>query len=1825
MKYTTTILITLAALVCAIAARADAPKADLDVARMKKLAAGIYEIPDSHGVMLTLIEAGKFQMGSGRKEVGRLKDETQRKIEISRPFYIGIMEITQAQYMNAMHPDHTEDGINKGPWGHQMPAFYKGGPWGVERTHVKSPLESDRPMDMLTWEEAMAYCKWLNKREAAAGRLPKGYEYRLPTEAEWEYACRAGSEGQFGVEGEIETFMDVNAEVSDGTTSSPIGRRKANPWGLYDMHGSLYEWVMDWYGPYDEKQKTDPVGPAEGAERVMRGGSYASMKVDDDATEAEKLRRVRSASRSRLPQDFELPIVGMRLALAPAAGAAEYESRKDHKEYDFHYDIRYPGRLRSDVGRDKVTQKKARDLKGYHRREVKWWPKRGVDFTPLEDIRGAPLRTWTPRIPKESFTQSLLDNFPTEPFKAHLVNFRGVGDDAPEIPADPTSYRCPAVVLRLEDGRKRIFLAKYLSEPDRQYIMQVYNKDMERISKTLLQDEYAVPDIAKAYPEGMEHLHKHSGKIRFDTKHASIVIPGKAPADGRSWVREEQNDYVLNTIAHLKNQMEAYWAYHEYSGALVRYWERPKLFKYVPQFGAAGGGGGGGYGGCDLRGPGIEGVFHEWGHGMLCGGLLDFGGAETAADSLQVMGNPANIHKTGHQIEKPWKGFFHGCYPGGGGYEILADDPNWGYAITAITSTLAAEEDTTPMHVYAHLGVERGLWSKEDAIRGMGDLMGQIGARLAEFDCQQEYQFRTHAGAVNRSFLVPVDAIKGIYRCPTAEAPDPFGVSISRLVPNQGAKEITVDFKGDHDPETHADWRACIVAVDKNDICRYSPLWNKGEMSLEINPGDKRFWLTVTATPKALMRGARSETWVVYQGAYTYRYPYQVTLSGAKPGPAYATLADNNNMDLSGTTGLFVFPTMFYGDKFGQILTAYDFTPHLTDTERKAYQARLEKQLEAVKTFHAEYKTKLDRDPDTGIRFYRSWRWERFVQNAELTIRRIEFMLENLKGAPHPNGGGWVSAQAEVAPTAYVGPNCYVMGKAQILDRAQLIESAAVIGDGTVIKDNAKISGKAQIIGDVVVEGFSRIYDAGEIHRITTDTETKDYRGITRTKPNTGTEIKRVNRLSLQGPESGNANLLANYEILRDEPVLLENLMRLRDEGFGFLGYHAEKGQVNHDGFLVGRPGFDGADDHSPLVFNGKDQHAEISCEVIDLGELMIVMRVKVDASGKPQTLFDFGSSLDNRMTLTVKKGGELVLQWTVKGKSESLSARKPLVAGEWATIRVEIDGRRVALHVDESAAEKKSDFRSAYVYAPQFARRNLVFRSRDEKTPNYAAGQLDYLRVYSEVAEDFAALPSPPTVSPNKAMPAVFEKLDEEFGGRAGYRRVVEELYRSSTPLADHVKANDEDLLQILTYEQGDTPEAIRKTLALRDAYYALKAEQAIKQHELKKQYFGSDAVVKKQQEIKQLQEEIDAIRKDYSERRRAAVNEYREAPIDSPKGLAYKAWQENSGKPADPELAKKMDALNKEAAEIGTKIKTLREAVVAPLKPQQDALSTQIARVKTQLDARAQQLTEDSGPVAAVFAAVLKEADEKSKRELQRRRDEMLHKRGEHGGPPTGFLHDDMPYAKLWYQLQDAQRREKAGLSDALLKNKAYIDASIQRVVLQEKQHVLRAEQRKYPFTNAYTQALAACSDREKTQPIHKRISTIRRSISAGELPYMREHLGEFVKEVETAKAAWENARRENATKANADKWKALNASSEPWPQSQSRRWLTKRLVADAIGPDSVDDLKQLRIALKLQDPSQWLFTTDDWKTEHKLEEDFENKNKYIHRWMKRIKPYR
>ena len=290
------------------------PEATLTVATLKQLYRGLYKVPGSHNLLLTYIPAGEFKMGSPKTETGHQSDETRHTVNISRPFYMSVTPVTQAQYLNAMHPDHLELCYKKGPWRKTLPTFYKGGPWHVNvPAGPRGGLETDWHMDMLSWNEATAYAQWLTRREAEAGRLPKGYVYRLPTEAEWEYACRAGTQTPFNTQGDTQDFFA--SEIN-----SPFGRRKPNAWGLYDMHGGVYEWVQDWYGPYNVKVGADPQGPTTGKERVMRGGCTKSMQEEDhgcETTPAERMRFVRSASRHKLPQDYELPITGMRLILGP--------------------------------------------------------------------------------------------------------------------------------------------------------------------------------------------------------------------------------------------------------------------------------------------------------------------------------------------------------------------------------------------------------------------------------------------------------------------------------------------------------------------------------------------------------------------------------------------------------------------------------------------------------------------------------------------------------------------------------------------------------------------------------------------------------------------------------------------------------------------------------------------------------------------------------------------------------------------------------------------------------------------------------------------------------------------------------------------------------------------------------------------------------------------------------------------------------------------------------------------------------------------------------------------------------------------------------------------------------------------------------------------------------------------------------------------------------------------------------------------------------------------------------------------------------------------
>ena len=207
------------------------------------------------------IPPGTFTMGSPTSEAERDNDETQHEVTISRGFWMGRYEVTQAEYLDVM-------GVN--------PSFWTG--------------DLNRPVEQVSWYNAAAYCEALTQREQAAGRLPAGHGYRLPTEAEWEYACRAGTTTAFHYGPALRSGMaNFNGtreyDAAVGTTENPSGIRlritvavgsyAPNAWGLYDMHGNVQEWCRDWTeGDYPPGSATDPTGPATGTFRRQRGGSF---------------------------------------------------------------------------------------------------------------------------------------------------------------------------------------------------------------------------------------------------------------------------------------------------------------------------------------------------------------------------------------------------------------------------------------------------------------------------------------------------------------------------------------------------------------------------------------------------------------------------------------------------------------------------------------------------------------------------------------------------------------------------------------------------------------------------------------------------------------------------------------------------------------------------------------------------------------------------------------------------------------------------------------------------------------------------------------------------------------------------------------------------------------------------------------------------------------------------------------------------------------------------------------------------------------------------------------------------------------------------------------------------------------------------------------------------------------------------------------------------------------------------------------------------------------------------------------------------------------
>jgi len=240
------------------------------------------EITNSIGMKLTLIPVGEFLMGSPEDEADSAVDEgPQHKVRITKPFYMGATEVTQGQWVSVMDTK----------------------PWSGKKYYEEG---NDNPAVYVSWDDVVAYCKKLSSTE---NKL-----YRLPTEAEWEYACRGGTTTAYSFGSSTESLKDYawfgeNAKHIDDKYAYLVGTKNPNPFGLHDMHGNVWEFCSDWYGSdyYGSSPASDPPGATTGSDRVYRGGCGCDAAG-----------RCRSAGRGRGDPSLRDFFLGFRLALIPS-------------------------------------------------------------------------------------------------------------------------------------------------------------------------------------------------------------------------------------------------------------------------------------------------------------------------------------------------------------------------------------------------------------------------------------------------------------------------------------------------------------------------------------------------------------------------------------------------------------------------------------------------------------------------------------------------------------------------------------------------------------------------------------------------------------------------------------------------------------------------------------------------------------------------------------------------------------------------------------------------------------------------------------------------------------------------------------------------------------------------------------------------------------------------------------------------------------------------------------------------------------------------------------------------------------------------------------------------------------------------------------------------------------------------------------------------------------------------------------------------------------------------------------------------------------------
>jgi uncharacterized protein (TIGR02996 family) len=239
----------------------------------------VVEWTNSIGMRFALVPGGRFLMGSPEGELGRTDDERLHEVELTRPYWLGVLPVTQAQWKEVM-------GDN--------PAWFSVGGKGKDDV---ARLDADHfPIESVSWEDAQAF---LGRLTARAEEEKAGWAYRLPTEAEWEHACRAGADVKHPFCLALPSLSLSSTQANfDGNypyggapkgpyleRPSAAGGHEVNPFGLCDMHGNVWEWCSDWFGEYPAQLANDPLGPAGGSGRVLRGGGWLSVGRDCRAAE----------------------------------------------------------------------------------------------------------------------------------------------------------------------------------------------------------------------------------------------------------------------------------------------------------------------------------------------------------------------------------------------------------------------------------------------------------------------------------------------------------------------------------------------------------------------------------------------------------------------------------------------------------------------------------------------------------------------------------------------------------------------------------------------------------------------------------------------------------------------------------------------------------------------------------------------------------------------------------------------------------------------------------------------------------------------------------------------------------------------------------------------------------------------------------------------------------------------------------------------------------------------------------------------------------------------------------------------------------------------------------------------------------------------------------------------------------------------------------------------------------------------------------------------------------------------------------------------------